>query len=204
MVSTSARPYLRSLHSTLCPLRRVSKSNPVRCSSSNSRSHSQPQCDIVGILSKPTWSVQSLILNTHEGNHPPSVTPKLLQHLLRLSALPQPSNTAEEQDMLQTLESQIHFVEQIQKIDTTQVEPLRSIYDETKDAENECAIDYTKLKAALDQEEYVGRTRRIHRRAKKPEAQEDEMRDFKPSHTADKTTGKYFVVQSSPAEDTKQ
>src|SRR6266516_5495727 len=64
------------------------------------------------LLSKPSWSVRSLLPDSQTTSSP-EVTPKQLHHLLRLSALPQPSSSEEETKMLQTLSSQLHFVMEI-------------------------------------------------------------------------------------------
>lgn len=151
----------------------------------------------VSILSEPTWSVQSLLPDSSTAAQLSTVTPKELHHLLRLSALPQPSNPAEEQDMLQTLESQIHFVKEIQRVDTTDIPPLRSIRDETEEAMRENTIGLSALKPTLDRETRVGRTRRIQRqKADRLEHPDGETWDGDALRSANKKMGKYFVVQS--------
>lgn len=66
--------------------------------------------------------------------------------------------------MLETLESQIHFVKEVQKVDTTGVEPLVAIRDETAEAIQEQTITLDKLKPYLDQEERIGNNGTIRRR----------------------------------------
>ena len=66
--------------------------------------------------------------------------------------------------MLKTLESQIHFVKEVQKIDTTGVEPLVAIRDETIQNITEEMITLEKLQPCLDQEEKVGINGTIRRR----------------------------------------
>ncbi|KAL2825133.1 hypothetical protein BDW59DRAFT_172444 [Aspergillus cavernicola] len=118
--------------------------------------------DIESMLAKPTWSVRSLLPD--QATKPsPSVTPAQLRHLLRLSALPQPSSQEEEQQMLETLESQIHFVREIQQVDTTGVEPLQSIRDESLEAVKENTIGLEHLKEAMSKERVVGRNKKIQR-----------------------------------------
>lgn len=123
------------------------------------------------------------------------MTPKELHHLLRLSALPQPSNPAEEKDMLQTLESQIHFVKEVQRVDTSNVTPLRSIRDETEHAQRENTISLSDLKPTLDRETRVGRTRKIQRqKAERLEHPDGESWDRDALKAANKKMGKFFVV----------
>ncbi|KAF3480506.1 uncharacterized protein GIQ15_05853 [Arthroderma uncinatum] len=166
-------------------------------------SPSRPVCystaaptDVSALLSKPTWSVKSL-LPVSQQDRDASITPKQLRHLLRLAALPQPSTQVEEEDMLKTLASQIHFVKEIQQVDTTNVSPLRSIRDETGDAQKENTIDLALLKSALEREEFVGRAKRIRRKhAEKLDKPDGDTWDGDALKAASKTMGRYFVVQS--------
>ena len=99
--------------------------------------------------------------------------------------------------MLQTLESQIHFVKEIQRVDTTDIPPLRSIRDETEEAIQENAISLSDLKPALDRETRVGRARRIQRqKAERLEKPDGETWDGDALKYANKRIGKFFVVQS--------
>ena len=117
------------------------------------------------ILSKPSWSVKSLLPSTSKTSSGPSnITNKQLYHLLRLSALPLPSSEAEETAMVEDLESQLHFVRAIQDVNTEGVEPLRAIKDETRVAESEGEIGLEELRAEFEEEEVVGRRGRIRRR----------------------------------------
>ena len=97
--------------------------------------------DVEELLSKPTWSVSSLLPPKDPSPESPQISSKQLHHLLRLSALPPPKDEAEEAKMLSTLSSQLHFVKDIQSVDTTGVEPLRSLRDETAEGEKEVAGD---------------------------------------------------------------
>ncbi|KAL4956874.1 hypothetical protein BDW69DRAFT_192042 [Aspergillus filifer] len=126
-------------------------------------SKSKEAVDIESLLAKPTWSVRSLLPDSATKPRSPSVTPAQLKHLLRLSALPQPSSPEEESRMLETLESQIHFVEEIQKVDTTGVEPLQAIRDETPAAVKENTIGLEQLNDALSKERVTGRNKKIQR-----------------------------------------
>jgi Glu-tRNAGln amidotransferase C subunit len=99
--------------------------------------------------------------------------------------------------MLKTLESQIHFVREIQKVDTTGVEPLRTIRDESAEGIEEHTITLADLQEHLDAEEVVGRNGRIKRRPREdPEAKEAEDWDpFAMSEGQEKNMGRYFFVR---------
>ncbi|KAL2827699.1 hypothetical protein BJY01DRAFT_241094 [Aspergillus pseudoustus] len=176
----------------LCP--RINDFRP-RYSSSN------PDHSIESILSKPTWSVRSLLPDPAT-KPPPSVTPAQLRHILRLSALPQPSNLEEEQQMLDTLESQIHFVKEIQKVDTTGVEPLQSIRDETAEAVKENTIGLERLREAMSKERVVGRNKKIQRVAsERNERPDGDAWDGNALGYAGKTKGSAFG--SAPKQESK-
>jgi Asp-tRNA(Asn)/Glu-tRNA(Gln) amidotransferase C subunit len=119
--------------------------------------------DIDALLSKPTWSVRSLIPDK-SATPIQEITPKQLHHLLRLSALPQPKTQEEEANMLETLHSQLHFVRDIQNVDTEGVEPLQSIRDETEEGIKEITIGLKSVREALGNEDIIGRNRRPRRR----------------------------------------
>ncbi|KAJ5646970.1 hypothetical protein N7490_003342 [Penicillium lividum] len=162
------------------------------------RSYSSSQtAQLESILAEPSWSVKSLLPDEASGPPTPSITRKQLHHLLRLSALPQPTSAEEEQSMLQTLESQIHFVKEMQGVDTTGVEPLRSIRDETTAARQETAIGLEQLRDALAKEEVSGRRRRIQRVQDEKNTQPDGSAwDGNALGYASKTKGKYFIVET--------
>ncbi|CEL00644.1 Putative DUF726 domain protein [Aspergillus calidoustus] len=152
---------------------------------------------IESILSKPTWSVRSLLPDPNT-KPAPSVTPAQLRHLLRLSALPQPSSPEEEQQMLDTLESQIHFVKEIQKVDTTGVEPLQSIRDESPEAVRENTIGLEKLREAMAKERVVGRNKKIQRvEGERNERPDGDAWDGNALGYAGKTKGRFFVVDTA-------
>ncbi|KAI1612792.1 hypothetical protein EDD37DRAFT_320070 [Exophiala viscosa] len=169
---------------------------------------------IASLLEKPTWSVASLM--------PPAdldkseITREKLHHLLRLSALPPPANEAEESEMMETLAQQIHFVKEIQKVDTTGVEPLVAIRDETVEAQQESQFTKESLAHFLALEERRGKSGRIRRRRDTepvppqdtrpkrflPEKADDRLKDpfalsDDPGFEADKKRGQYFVVRRS-------
>lgn len=154
--------------------------------------------DIAALLTKPTWSVRSLLPNTHDPTIPLSITPQKLHHLLRLSALPRPVDKAEETSMLRTLEAQIHFVKSIQDVDTTGISPLRAIRDESREAIKESTISLETLKEALAKEQVVGRRKKIQRQSTTVDTghAESDQWDGNALGSAAKTAGKFFVVQS--------
>ncbi|KAF4762969.1 hypothetical protein HAV15_001332 [Penicillium sp. str.  len=186
---------------TLRTAARLSKSlraGPSRLNTTFSRFYSSQKsdsADIEFILGAPNWSVRSLLPNP-ASKPPPSVTPKQLHHLLRISALPQPANQEEEQSMLDTLESQIHFVKEIQLVDTTGVAPLARIRDESPAAIEEETIGIEKLKEALAKEKVSGRRGKIQRvPGEKNDRPDGTAWDGNALGSATKTKGKYFVVE---------
>lgn len=172
---------------------------PLRNTTSCLRRYSTKEhADIESILAKPTWSVRSLLPSEKKTSSAPSITPQKLRHLLRLSALPQPSNAEEEQSMLQTLESQIRFVKEMQQVDTAGVEPLRAIRDETPDAVTETTIGLDQLRDALAMERVSGRSKRIQRvHGEKNTRPDGDTWDNNALGSATKTKGKYFVVETA-------
>jgi Asp-tRNA(Asn)/Glu-tRNA(Gln) amidotransferase C subunit len=154
------------------------------------------EVDIDAILAKPSWSVKSL-LPSESAIESSTVTPKQLHHLLRLSALPQPASKEEEDAMLRTLESQIHFVKEIQSVDATGVEPLQAIRDETAEAIRENTIGLEQLKETMAKERVVGRSRRIHRvEGPRNDRPDGDAWDGNALDYASRTKGKFFVVET--------
>lgn len=118
--------------------------------------------------------------------------------------------------MLDTLRQQIHFVKEIQKVDTTGVEPLVAIRDETEEAKSERRITKESLSEFLALEEERGKngtirrkkdiepSRVVYQNAKpwQPEKADDRLENpFRlsddPKHELDKKRGQYFVVRKS-------
>jgi Asp-tRNA(Asn)/Glu-tRNA(Gln) amidotransferase C subunit len=163
--------------------------------------------DIAALLSKPTWSVRSL-LPSSTTSPKEEIIPAQLHHLLRLSALPQPCSPEEEAEMLQTLHSQLHFVRDIQRVDTEGIEPLQSIRDETEEGIRDATIGMEDLRGAFREEEIRGRNRRP-RRKRTPVVEMKEVEGWDVLGTAGETVrvggGRFFVVRSrkgkSPKED---
>jgi Asp-tRNA(Asn)/Glu-tRNA(Gln) amidotransferase C subunit len=165
---------------------------------------SKPIDHIDEMLSKPTWSVRSLLPSSSLETPPEEeITPAKLHHLLRLSALPLPTSPEEEASMLKTLHSQLHFVRDIQKVDTEGVEPLVAIRDETEEGIREVTIGVEQLKEALAKEIVVGRNRRPRRRAGDV-VDGRGVEDWDVLGTAGEIvggpTGRFFVVRSGKGE----
>jgi hypothetical protein len=105
--------------------------------------------------------------------------------------------------MLHTLSTQLHFVRAIQAVDTTGVEPLVTLRDETEEGIQELRIglDNPRIKAALEGERKVGRMGRVRRIKGEGRGVEDrrslEERRWDPLKGAQgRTEGRYFVVES--------
>jgi Asp-tRNA(Asn)/Glu-tRNA(Gln) amidotransferase C subunit len=97
--------------------------------------------------------------------------------------------------MLDTLAAQLHFVGKIQEVDTTGVEPLRAIRDESGAAEEEQTISLATLKDAFEKEKVIGtHYKRIQRDTSAVNAGHEENWDVLGS--AKRKAGKYFVVES--------
>lgn len=154
---------------------------------------------IASLLETPTWSVRSLLPDPKVVPSPEdTVTKEKLHHLLRLSALPSPKNEKEETKLLKTLQAQIHFVKEVQKVDTTGIEPLRAIRDETAEAIKQETITLKDLRPYLDKEEKVGRNGRIRRRKDPDDHGGDSAHTWDPfgmSADRSKKHGKHFVVK---------
>lgn len=147
------------------------------------------------LLARPTWSVESLLPPKTRAPDAPQISSKQLHHLLRLSALPLPETSEQEQKMLDTLAAQLHFVGEIQRVDTTNVKPLRAIRDETQAAEEEQTIGLGILKEALAKEDTIGKWHRRIQRGMHPVDAKD-VEDWDVLGSAEKKSGKYFVVES--------
>lgn len=98
--------------------------------------------------------------------------------------------------MIQTLQSQLHFVRAIQQVDTTGIEPLRSIRDETAAGLEEETIGLAQLKEALEAEEVRGHCRRP-RRKQDVLVDTTGVEDWDALATASERAGRYFVVRSA-------
>lgn len=96
--------------------------------------------------------------------------------------------------MIETLQSQLRFVRAVQRVETTGVEPLRAIRDETEQGTRENTISLDTLKTLLDEEALVGHYKRSRRVRTKLDS---EAENWDPLSTASKKAGRFFVVQSN-------
>jgi len=101
--------------------------------------------------------------------------------------------------MLQSLHAQLHFVGDIQSVDTQGVEPLVRIAEETEAGRKEATIGLEDLREALDKEVVTGRNKRSRR--VREEVSTGEGEDWDVFKTASETvevpgSGRYFVVRS--------
>lgn len=103
--------------------------------------------------------------------------------------------------MLRTLDSQLHFVQDIQSVDTDGVEPLRSISDVTPQALKEREVTIEDLKEGFEAEELVEHRERTRWRSKSKMLKGENgervkgVEDWDVLGLAEKTEGKYFVVE---------
>ncbi|KAI8720446.1 hypothetical protein NCS52_00489900 [Fusarium sp. LHS14.1] len=155
--------------------------------------NSSSKSTAASILEKPTWSVRSLLPSSSSSAPAETITPSQLHHLLRLSALPLPPTPADEAAMINTLQNQLQFVRAVQRVDTSGVEPLRAIRDETDAAHSEVTIGLADLDEALSSEVLVGHYQRARRVRDKIES---EAEKWDALSTAGRTAGRYFVVES--------
>ena len=169
---------------------------PTPWSARSSSTEAKGPDDIAAMLAQPSWSVRSLLEPSNDPLQEVSITQKQLHHLLRLSALPLPESESEEVRMIKDLQSQLHFVKAIQKVNTDGVEPLQSIRDETKRAEQENVITVESLKDEFDKEVVVGRRGRIVK-AENPPCDTEDVMDWDPLSQAPKKLGRYFVVETN-------
>ncbi|MCJ1242373.1 hypothetical protein MMC14_010381 [Varicellaria rhodocarpa] len=147
------------------------------------------------LFEEPSWSVNSLLDVSYQVKPVPAITQTQLHRLLRLSALPPPTSEDEEAKILKTLASQLHFVQAIQNIDTTGIEPLRSIKDETTQAKMENEINLDSLKEEFGNEEIVGPSRRIRRKQILPVATSN-VENWDALFHVPKKVGRYIVVET--------
>lgn len=151
--------------------------------------------DLERLLSKPTWSVASLLPSNDSPGSTPTVTSRQLHHLLRLSALPPPKDEREEREMLATLSSQLHFVKEIQRVDITGVKPLHSLRDETLEGERVTELGLDALQDALAKEEIRGKHHKRIRRKGDVQKQLTNDSQWDVLGNASKKVGRYLVVE---------
>lgn len=95
---------------------------------------------------------------------------------------------------MSTLSAQLHFVREVQSVDTAGVEPLRSIRDETPEAYRESEITLETVRPSLEKEEIRGWNRRI-RRKKDAIVEANQAESWDALGHASRTVGRYFVVE---------
>lgn len=98
--------------------------------------------------------------------------------------------------MLETLRDQLHFVRDVQSVDTRGVEPLRSIRDETAAGVAESTVTLDTLRDALSRETAVGYRRRPRRVKDAQERAQSEEERLVEAATAERRDKRYFVVAS--------
>lgn len=104
--------------------------------------------------------------------------------------------------MLKTLESQINFVKEIQRVDATGVAPLQSIRDESSEAMKENTIGLDILKDALSKEQVFGRRKKIQRmKTERNERPDGNAWEGNALGYASKIKGHFFVVETSKGSD---
>ncbi len=99
--------------------------------------------------------------------------------------------------MISDLQSQLHFVQAIQSVDTEGVEPLVAIRDETEEAEKENEITVETLREELAKEEVVGMRGRIRRRRDLPEVERRDEVEKDLLGQAGKRVGRWVVVDTA-------
>ena len=99
--------------------------------------------------------------------------------------------------MLRTLNAQLHFVREMQKVDTAGVEPLCSLRDETAQAQKENEIGLDDLKEAFGQEEIKGKHHKRIRRRPGIEVDTKGAEDWDVLGHAERKVGNFFVVEST-------
>lgn len=96
--------------------------------------------------------------------------------------------------MLADLRAQLHFVREVQRLNTEGVEPLRSLRDET----DENVVGLERMREALDKEVVVGKWRKRRRRGaaeEKGEGGKVGTERWDPLGQAARRVGRYFVVE---------
>jgi hypothetical protein len=210
---------------------RLSQLGPSRQNSSIPPPTPRPIHDPHALLSTPTWSIRTLppsdpnpslsastatptststptlAAETQQQQQqqpppPPSITPAQLTHLHNLSSLPPPGPSSTP-TILSTLHSPLHFVRNIQLVNTEGIAPLHSIRDETEQGLAEATITTTTLQEALADEETYGKHKRPRRRrgaAKVDGAGLKGVEDWDVLGAAGEKVGRYFVVRSGKGE----
>lgn len=159
---------------------------------------SHAKINVEALLSKPQWDVNHLLPSpSTQHSSAQDVTVDKLHHLLRLSALPPPKDKFEQDRMLGDLSAQLHFVREIQKVDTDGVPPLKSLRDETRVGENEATVDLERLRDAFASETVEGSYYKRIRRRQNGDAEASGAIKWDPLALPKEKVGRYFVVDSA-------
>jgi hypothetical protein len=150
--------------------------------------------NVEDLLSKPTWSLDTLLPSSASSTETPTITSKQLHHLLRLSALPPPTDSLAEQKMLDSLHSHLHFVTHIRSVDTTNITPLQSLRDETSTGIKDQEIGLKDLEDAFSKEEVKGRYYKRIRRRQEDTEEGESAQNWDVLGSAKKKVGRFFVV----------
>lgn len=150
--------------------------------------------DVDALLSKPTWSLDTLLPSASSTSDTPTITFKQLHHLLRLSALPPPKDALDEQTMLDSLHSHLHFVTHIRSVDTTGIAPLQSLRDETSTGIKDQEIGLEDFRDAFGKEEVKGKYYKRIRRRQEDAEEGESAQNWDVLGQARKKVGRYFVV----------
>ena len=101
--------------------------------------------------------------------------------------------------MIGTLQSQLHFVRDVQNVKTDNVEPLRAIRDETNEGIKESAIGLDQLREALAHEDIHGHSKRPRMQTSRKGVADDAPWDV--LATASDKADRYFVVRVAKTTD---
>lgn len=94
------------------------------------------------LFSRPSWSTKLMITKeTGKLTGGNDVSPSQIERLLLLSALPAPKDSVQKEKLIQDIREQLQFVDEVRKIDTKDVEPLRSLTADQNDDDAD-ALDY--------------------------------------------------------------
>lgn len=99
--------------------------------------------------------------------------------------------------MLDILSSQLHFVSEIQKINTDKVQPLGSLRDETQEGQKEREIGLDDLQKALSLEEIKGKHYKRIRRRQDLSVDTKGVEEWDVLGHAERKVGRFFVVEST-------
>ncbi|CRK33323.1 hypothetical protein BN1708_001011, partial [Verticillium longisporum] len=190
----------------LCPrcVRMRKLQGPVSRRALSSTATTPSKQSPAAILAKPTWSIASLLATSSSPSTPDEISPQKLNHLLRLSALPAPATPQATSALLAALHAHLRFVRDVQAVDTKEVEPLRALRDETARGRVAATVGLAELRSTLDKEVAFGHRQRPRRVKGNKAAVDQDARTaetWNPLGTAQRTAGKYFVVQSKKGQE---